>query len=283
MSDKEYWDIVVRPKASFFRLNLKEIWQYKDLILLMAKRDIVANYKQTLLGPLWLVIQPVFTTAVYTFTFSYSARLSTDGIPPVLFYIMGLTFWNYFADCLSKTSNTFIANSSIFGKVYFPRLVMPVSVVLSNLFKLLVQVCLLLCIYLYFYFSTTALHPQPKYFILLPLLVLLLGMFGLCLGILISSFTTKYRDFNFMIGFFIQLLMFASCVVFPMSMYGEAMKKYFLFNPVALYLESIKFILTGNGTLSFAHLLIDSVMVIFVFAFSVFSFNKTERTFMDTV
>ncbi len=277
------WDIIVKPKASFFKLNLKEIWRYKDLILLMAQRDVITNYKQTLLGPLWLIIQPIFTTSVYTFTFSYSAGISTDGTPPVLFYLMGQTFWAYFADCLSKTSNTFIANSAIFGKVYFPRLVMPISVIISNVVKLLVQMGLLLCIYIYFYVTTNAIHPHTEYFILLPFLILLLGVFGLSVGITISSYTTKYRDFNFLLGFVVQLIMFASCVVFPLSMYGENLKNYFLFNPVAVYLESIKFILTGNGTLSFMHLFVDSIIVLVILIFSIFSFNRTERSFMDTV
>jgi lipopolysaccharide transport system permease protein len=279
----EDWDIIVRPRESFFRLNLKEVWQYKDLILLMARRDIVSIYKQTVLGPLWMLIQPIFTTAIYTFTFSYSAGISTDGIPPVLFYLMGQTFWTYFADGLNKTSNTFVANSAVFGKVYFPRLVMPVSVIISNLVKLSIQISLLCIVYLYFFITTSDIHPHYSYFILLPVLILFLGIFGLSLGILFSAYTTKYRDFTFLLAFTVQLIMFASCVVFPLSMYSDNLKEYFLFNPIVAYLETIKYILTGHGVISIMHLLMDSVIVMLILLFSIFSFNKTERSFMDTV
>jgi lipopolysaccharide transport system permease protein len=279
----EDWDIIVRPRESFFRLNLKEVWQYKDLILLMARRDIVSIYKQTVLGPLWMLIQPIFTTAIYTFTFSYSAGISTDGIPPVLFYLMGQTFWTYFADGLNKTSNTFVANSAVFGKVYFPRLVMPVSVIISNLVKLSIQISLLCIVYLYFFITTSDIHPHYSYFILLPVLILFLGVFGLSLGIMFSAYTTKYRDFTFLLAFTVQLIMFASCVVFPLGMYSDNLKQFFLFNPIVAYLEAIKYILTGHGVISIMHLLMDSVIVMMILLFSIFSFNKTERSFMDTV
>ncbi len=277
------WDIIVKPKSSPFALNIREVWKYKDLIFLMVKRDVTSIYKQTILGPVWMVIQPIFTTAIYTFTFSYSARMSTDNIPPVLFYLMGQTFWTYFADCLNKTSNTFIANSSVFGKVYFPRLVMPISTIISNLVKLGIQFILLIIVLAFYHFKSDNVIIQPNNLIQLPFLVLLLGIFSLSLGILFSSLTTKYRDFTFLLGFAVQLLMFASCVVFPVSMYNQKLQNLFLYNPVVAYLEAIKFTLTGHGIVSYYHILIDTGIVFLLLIFSIFIFNKTEKSFMDTV
>jgi len=277
------WDIIVRPKNAFFQLNLKELWAYKDLILLMVKRDISSVYKQTVLGPLWMLIQPIFTTAIYTFTFSYSANLSTGGIPPVLFYLMGQTFWVYFSDSLNKTANTFISNSAVFGKVYFPRLVMPLSVIISQLVKLGIQGILLTLVYLYFYFSGASIHLQPTHLLLVPVLVAMFGIFALSIGILFSSLTTKYRDFTFLLGFAVQLLMFASCVVFSISMYSPRVQHLFMFNPIVAYLEALKFILTGHGIFSPSYLLTDSCFVLVLLLFSVVVFNRTEKTFMDTV
>lgn len=279
----ESWDLVIKPKSSFFSLNLAEIWAYKDLIMLMVKRDITSVYKQTILGPLWMFIQPLFTTAIYTFTFSMSAKLSTDGIPPVLFYLMGQTFWTYFADCLNKTSSTFIANSAVFGKVYFPRLVMPVSVIISNLIKLALQMLLMLAFYLYFYNTSEGLQAQYHLLALIPVYIILLGIFGFSIGVLFSSLTTKYRDFTFLLGFAVQLLMFASCVVFPVSMYSLKTQALLMYNPIVMCMEAIKYSLTGHGFFSW-HYFSVSFLVIGVFFFvSVMVFNKTEKSFMDTV
>lgn len=280
--DKEQWDLVVKPKSSPFALNLAEVWAYKDLIMLMVKRDFTAVYKQTVLGPLWIFIQPLFTTAIYTFTFSASAKLSTDGIPPVLFYIMGQTFWNYFADCLNKTSNTFISNAAVFGKVYFPRLVMPFSVVISSLIKLGLQVVLMSVIYLYYYFSTDQLHPQWS-LVLLPLYLLILGLFSLSLGILFSSFTTKYRDFTFLLAFAVQLLMFASCVVFPVSMYSAKVQCILMCNPIVSCMEAIKYSLTGHGFFSWSYLSLALLITFVTLTISIVIFNRTEKSFMDSV
>lgn len=279
----EDWDLVIKPKSSFLSINLAEVWAYKDLIMLMVKRDITAVYKQTVLGPLWMFIQPLFTTAIYTFTFSTSAKLSTDGIPPVLFYLMGQTFWTYFADCLNKTSNTFISNSAVFGKVYFPRLVMPFSVVISNLLKLGLQLLLLIAFYLYFYFSTGRVALQPGLALLVPFYVVILGLFGLSMGIFFSSLTTKYRDFIFLLGFAVQLLMFASCVVFPVSMYSEKMQAMLMYNPIVACMEAIKFSLTGHGYFSFYYLGISVIITVVSLFLSILVFNRTEKSFMDTV
>jgi len=277
------WDIIVKPKSTLFHLNLKEVWAYKDLILLMVKRDLTSVYKQTVLGPLWIFIQPIFITAIYTFTFSESAGLSTDGIPPILFYLIGQTFWVYFADCLNKTSNTFISNASVFGKVYFPRLVMPISVIISGLVKLSLQIILLLAVYLFFYFKTNQIEPQWAYLILIPVLIVIMGIFSLSLGIIFSSFTTKYRDFTFLLGFAIQLLMFLSFVTFPASMFSPLKQSFLMCNPIATIMEAIKYILTGHGIFSIEYLLLSLITTIFLFFFSVIIFNKTEKSFMDTV
>lgn len=280
--DEEHWDLVVKPKSSLFTLNLAEVWAYKDLIMLMVKRDFTAIYKQTVLGPLWMFVQPLFTTAIYTFTFSTSAKLSTDGIPPILFYIMGQTFWNYFADCLNKTSGTFISNSAVFGKVYFPRLVMPFSVVISSLIKLGLQILLLMAFYLYYYFTTDQLHPQWT-LALLPAYLLILGVFSLSLGILFSSFTTKYRDFTFLLTFAVQLLMFASCVVFPVSMYSKKVQNILMYNPVVSCMEAIKYSLTGHGFFSWYYLSFVLLVTFIFLIISVVIFNRTEKSFMDSV
>ncbi|MEO6305903.1 MAG: ABC transporter permease [Bacteroidia bacterium] len=288
MSDKikhdNYWDIIVKPKSSSLQLNLKEVWAYKDLIVLMVKRDITSVYKQTVLGPLWMFIQPIFITAIYTFTFSASAGLSTDGIPPVLFYLIGQTFWVYFSDCLNKTSNTFISNASVFGKVYFPRLVMPFSVIISGLVKLGLQVILLLAVYLYYYFTTVdQIQPQWMYFILLPVIVLIIGLFSLSLGIIFSSFTTKYRDFTFLLGFAVQLLMFLSFVTFPASMFSPFKQNLLMCNPIATLMETIKFILTGHGIFSVNYIITALIITLVLFFSSIIVFNRTEKSFMDTV
>lgn len=276
------WDLIVKPQTSLFQLNLKEVWRYRDLILLMVKRDITAVYKQTVLGPVWMFVQPIFTTLIYTFTFG-SAKISTDGIPAILFYLMGQTFWTYFADCLNKTSNTFIANAGVFGKVYFPRLVMPLSVIISNLIKLGIQLLLLICVYVYYCIQADTIYPQWEYFILLPFFIFILGIFGLSLGILFSSFTTKYRDFVFLLGFAVQLLMFLSCVVFPATMFKGTTQSLILLNPVASSLEAMKFILTGHGLFSVSHILIGLAITTAMFLLSILIFNRTEKSFMDTV
>lgn len=277
------WDLIVKPKSSLFNLNLKELWAYRDLILLMVKRDITAIYKQTVLGPLWMIIQPVFTTAIYTFTFSSTARLSTDSIPPILFYLLGQTFWNYFSDCLTKTSNTFIANASVFGKVYFPRLVMPLSIIISNLVKLLLQMILLAIVYVYYYSNAGELNLHPMAILVVPLCIVFLGLFGLSLGIIFSSFTTKYRDLTFLLAFAVQLLMFASCVVFPVSMYSPKLQALFMYNPIVTYLEAIKYVLTGHGYFSAYHLLVSMGVTLFCLFLGVLIFSRTEKSFMDTV
>lgn len=281
VQDKNNWDIVVKPKSKF-SLNLSEVLKYKDLIILMAKRDITAIYKQTILGPIWMIVQPIFTTAIYTFTFSYTAKLSTDNIPPLLFFLMGLSFWGYFSDTLSKTSNTFVNNASVFGKVYFPRIVVPLSILISNLVKLVIQLLLVTIVYFYYFFTSDSIKPN-NYILILPLLIFMLGLFGLSLGIIFSSVSTKYRDFTFLLTFAIQLLMFASCVTFPLSIYPSKYQSILLLNPLVSVMEAIKFSLTGNGFFNALELLKSSLIILSSAFIGLLIFNKTEKTFMDTV
>lgn len=280
-TDKD-WDIIVKPKSAAFGLNLKEVWAYRDLILLLVKRDLTALYKQTILGPVWMFVQPVFATLIYTFTFG-KANISTDGIPALLFYLMGQTFWTYFSECLTKTSSTFITNASVFGKVYFPRLVVPISVVLSNLARLAIQIALLVLVYVYFYTTTQSITPVWYLFALLPFYILLLGAFSLSLGLLFSSLTTKYRDFNFLINFAVQLVMFISCVVFPASMFSNKLQFFILCNPVAVAMESIKYITTGHGVFSLFYTSINTLVTLVLLIIAIIMFNRTEKLFMDTV
>lgn len=282
MKEAEDWDIIVRPKVNLFSLNLREVWSYKDLIMLMVKRDLTAVYKQTVLGPVWMLIQPIFTTLIYTFTFG-QANLTTDGIPAILFYLIGQTFWNYFSECLNKTSNTFIANAAVFGKVYFPRLVMPLSIIISNLVRLGIQLMLVTGVYIYYGQTTNDLQFQFSLLALLPILIFILGIFSLSLGILFSSFTTKYRDFTFLLSFAVQLLMFLSCVVFPASMFKGTLQTLILFNPVAVVMESMKFILTGHGFFDPIYIAISMFITLILFVISILVFNRTEKSFMDTV
>ncbi len=281
-SSEQNWDIVVKPKQSLFNLNLKEVWAYKDLIFLMVKRDITAQYKQTILGPVWMLIQPIFTTIVFTITFGYIAKIKTDGVPSMLFYMIGLTFWTYFADCLNKTASTFTANASIFGKVYFPRLVIPISVIISNIIKLLIQFTLLLLFWFYFLIKTNTLTPQYHLLILLPFLLLMLALLGLAFGLIASSLTTKYRDFTFLLGFGVQLFMYGSCIIFPISLTG-IYSKILMYNPVAAIIEAIRFIFTGSGYFSIQYLSIAFLFTTLLMAFALIIFNKTEKSFMDTV
>jgi len=276
------WDIIVKPQSNFFKLDLKELWSYRDLVLLMIKRDLTALYKQTILGPVWMFLQPLFTTLLYTFL-SHQAQLKTDNLPPLLFYLIGQTYWLYFAECFTKTSNTFIANASVFGKVYFPRLVMPISVMFSNLIRLGIQMLMMLCAYLFYLITTNDVTPSYSVLALQPVLILLLGLFALGLGILFSAVTTKYRDFSFLLGFGLQLFMFVSGIVFPASTFSEKTKFILMFNPVMSLTEAIKFGLTGQGYFSVVHIISAVVVIAIVLFFSIMVFNKTEKTFMDTV
>src|SRR5487761_2513762 len=212
----EHWDMIIQPKGHLFELNLKEVWKYRDLLLLFVKRDFIASYKQTILGPLWHFIQPIFTTIMFLLVFGKIANIPTDGIPPILFYMSGITMWNYFSSCLNSTSNTFVANAGIFGKVYFPRLVIRLSTVMSNLVKFGIQFLLLIAVFVFYALKGTPAHVSVS-LLMIPVLVLMMAGMGLGLGIIISSLTTKYRDLNVLIGFAVQLLMYATPIAYPLS------------------------------------------------------------------
>lgn len=279
------WDFVIESDNSPFSLNLKEIWRYRDLLFMYVKRDIVTFYKQTVLGPLWFVIQPVFTTIMFMFVFGGIAGISTDGIPQAVFYLAGLVGWNYFSDCLTKCSDTFNANQQIFGKVYFPRLVVPVSITISNLIKLAIQFALFLVVYLYYFFSNCNFHVNAT-ILLFPLLIILLGCLGLGFGLIISSLTTKYRDLRFLITFGVQLWMYATPVIYPLSVMKENYSKYMwiiVANPLTSILETFKYGFTGVGVFSWAYLVYSVVFTVIILFMGIIVFNRVQKNFMDVI
>jgi lipopolysaccharide transport system permease protein len=276
---------IIRPNSSFFDLNLKEIWRYKDLLFLFVRRDFVAVYKQTILGPLWFIIQPIFTTLVFTVVFGQLASIPTDGLPQVLFYMCGITCWNYFAECVTKTSNTFVTNSAIFGKVYFPRLILPLSVILTNLLKFGIQFLLFLAIFFYYIYSGSNISPNI-YIFTLPLLLFIMATLGLGFGLIISSLTTKYRDFQFLISFGIQLFMYATPIVYPLSLAKEKLGAYgwiATVNPMTSIIETMKFAFLGEGIFSWNNLAYSLIFSLVLLFLGVIVFNRVEKTFMDTV
>ena len=279
----EEWTEVIAPKGAWFDLKLGELWRYRDLIMLFVYRDFVSVYKQTLLGPLWHIIQPLLTTLVFTVVFGNIAQLSTEGLPPVLFYMAGITIWNYFATCLIKTSNTFVSNAAIFGKVYFPRLAVPVSNVIAALFSFGVQFLLFLGFYAYFYLFLDFRPNLNIYVLLLPLYVLLMAVLSLGLGIIISALTTKYRDFTHLVAFGVQLLMYASPVIYPLSSISEKYRILFLLNPITPIIEGFKYSFLGEGLFSWPLLAYSCISTVLIFLLGVLLFNRIEKTFMDTV
>ena len=265
--------------------KLRDVWDYRDLLILLVRRDFVSFYKQTILGPLWFFIQPLFTTIIFTFIFSKLAGISTDGLPAPLFYMAGITAWNYFSDCLTKTSTVFRDNAAVFGKVYFPRLIMPLSIVISNLIRFGVQVLLFFLMMGYYAWKGMPFH-MNAYALLFPVLVLLMALLGLGTGMIISSLTTKYRDLVFLVTFGVQLLMYATTVVYPLS---EAIKKYpaykwlFSLNPMTPVIETFRFGFLGQGTFSWSSLGISAGVTLIITVAGIFIFNKVEKNFIDTV
>lgn len=279
------WLFEIKPKNNFFSINLKEIWQYRDLLFLFVKRDVVTAYKQTILGPLWYLIQPLFTAITFTIIFNTVAGIQTGNVPSFLFNLAGITIWNYFTSCLNETSDTFKKNASIFGKVYFPRVIMPLSIVISNLLKFAIQFFIFIIFYLYFLSKGAPLSLNGT-ILLFPLMVILMGVLGLGLGMIISSLVTKYRDFTFLVGFGVQLLMYLSAVVYPMSLINQKMPQYAWivgYNPLAYVVESTRYILLGVGDISVSGLVYTSVVAFLLLFFGLLVFNKTEKSFIDTV
>ncbi|MEY3432790.1 MAG: hypothetical protein RL131_726 [Bacteroidota bacterium] len=284
-----HWDIEIHPPSGWLDIPFRDVWRYRDLLWMFVKRDFTAQYKQTILGPLWHFIQPIFTTLVFLVVFTNIAQLSTDGIPPVLFYLSGITIWNYFSSCLTATSNTFVANAGIFGKVYFPRLVMPLSIVVSNMVKFGIQFLLLIVVWIWYVLNpssgTDVMISFSSYSVLvLPCIVLMMAGFGLGLGIIISSLTTKYRDLNVLIGFAVQLFMYATPVVYPLSsLKNESLKFWISMNPISPLVEAFRYSVLGVGSFDLSSLIYSLSCMVVVLLIGLMIFSRVEKTFMDTV
>ncbi|PCJ67832.1 MAG: ABC transporter permease [Bacteroidetes bacterium] len=281
-SNSEPWDEIVVPKNSLLKLNLKEVWKYKDLLTLFVKRDIVAQYKQTVLGPLWYFIQPLLTTIMFTIVFGKIANISTDDLPHTIFYMAGVVNWAYFADCLNKTATTFKDNQQIFGKVYFPRLIVPLSIVTSHLLKYGIQFVLFLGFYIYFILIGANIHPNEMA-LLFPVLVLMLAGLGLGFGLIITSYTTKYRDLVFLLSFGVQLAMYATPVIIPLSKLEPKYQRLMELNPMTSIIETFRYGFLGQGTFSWGALAYTGIFTIVLVLAGIVIFNKTEKNFMDTV
>ena len=279
----EHWDQVIEPKSKLLDLNLKEVWRYRDLLWLFVKRDFVAQYKQTILGPIWHFIQPIFTTLMFLFIFGKIANIPTDGIDAIPFYMSGIAIWNYFSACLTSTSSTFVANAGIFGKVYFPRLVIPLSTVLSNIVRFGIQFLLLLAVMTWYGIKNKHFHFGASW-LLIPLLVMMMAALGLGLGIIISSLTTKYRDFTILIGFGVQLLMYATPIAYPLSyLKDKPYAAWIAWNPLTPVVEAFRYALFGTGTIDTAGLLYSGTEIAVFLFLGMLIFSKVEKTFMDTV
>ena len=273
----------IRPATGWFDLHLADLWRYRDLILLFVRRDFVALYKQTVLGPLWYVIQPLLTTLVFTIIFGRVARIPTDGLPPTLFYLAGLTPWNYFAGCLTKTSGTFISNANIFGKVYFPRLAVPLSVVISGLIGFAIQLALFLCFMAFYALKGTVISVSPLLILFLPLLVLQTAALGLGFGIIVSSLTTRYRDLAFLVSFGVQLWMYATPIVYPASRIPPAWLWLSYLNPMTPVVELFRYAFLGSGTVNPWKVEFSLAMTLLILFSGIVLFSRVEKSFMDTV
>jgi lipopolysaccharide transport system permease protein len=283
--EQNTWDIIIQPNSKLLSLNLKEVWRYKDLLNMYVKRDIVTLYKQTILGPLWYIIQPLMTTIMFMFVFGGIAGISTDGLPQPLFYMAGILCWNYFSECLTRCSDTFNSNQNVFGKVYFPRLVVPLSIAISSLLKMAIQFALFIAIYLIYLFQGYS--PQISWYILLfPILVIMLAGLGLGFGLLISSMTTKYRDLKFLVSFGVQLWMYITPVIYPLSVLKGNYPQYvwaIVINPLTSIIETFKIGFLGQGTFSWAYFIYSVIFTTFILFWGIITFNKVQRSFMDTI
>ena len=277
------WTMIIRPQEKLWKINLKEVWTYRDLITLFVKRNIVVQYKQTILGPLWYLIQPILTVIMNMVVFGGIAHMSTDGIPQALFYMAGNVCWFYFSDCLNQTSNTFVANQGMFGKVYFPRMVVPISTVMSNLLRFGIQLLLFIAFWIYFFVSGSDIHLTWA-ILLVPVLIVMLAGLGLGFGILISSMTTKYRDLTILFTFVVQLWMYATPIVYPMSMVtNETLHTIIMLNPMTSIIEAFKYATLGQGYFSWGALGYSFAFMSILMLWGIIIFNKVQRSFMDTV
>jgi lipopolysaccharide transport system permease protein len=279
---EEKWDLVIEPKRNLLDLKLKQLWYYRDLLYLFVKRDIIIVYKQTVLGPLWFFIQPIMTTFIYVFVFGNVANISTDGIPKPLFYMAGIVLWNYFSECFMRNADTFSSNSEIFGKVYFPRLITPLSLIISNAIKFFIQLSLFVIIYVYYLINGANVNPQIE-LVIFPFLIFLMAFMGLGFGLIFSSLTTKYKDLKFLIQFGVQLLMYATPIIYPMNSLPEKFQSILWWNPITHIMEAFKFGFLGEGSFSVTGLTYSFVFTIVLMIVGTIIFNKTEKTFMDTV
>ncbi len=279
--NQQQWTETIESDHSLLSLNLKEVWHYKDLVYMFVKRDFVSSFKQTVLGPIWFFINPIFTTLVYLIVFGNIANLPTDGAPKILFYLAGVTLWNYFSSSLTSTSNVFVGNAGIFGKVYFPRLVMPLSIVISNLMRFGVQMLLFLLFFFYYLFKGEV---QPTLWILsTPFLILLMAAFALGVGMIFSSLTTKYRDLQMLLSFGVSLYMYATPVIYPVSALPKTIQSYALWNPLTGIFECFKYAWLGVGDFNPMMLVYATILIFAILAIGTIIFNKVEKSFMDTV
>jgi len=278
---EDVWDLEIKPSQSLFQLNLKEVWKYKDLLFLFVKRDITTVYKQTILGPVWFFIQPILTSLTFMLVFGKIANLPNGEVPPALFYLSGVILWTYFSTCVSATSNTFLSNANIFGKVYFPRLVSPISMVMSNIIKFSIQLIPFFLLWSYFLF-TNQIHPNCWMFIF-PILIIQTALISLGTGLVISSLTTKYRDFTHLLNFSLQLLMYASSVIYPLNKANEKYKIFLELNPMTWVIENFRYGFLGSGVIELDGIVYSWAVTIIVLVVGMFMFSKVERNFMDTV
>jgi lipopolysaccharide transport system permease protein len=276
------WNLVIRPKKGLLDIDYKSIWQYRDLLKMFVKRDVVTVYKQTILGPAWFILQPIMTTAIYILVFGRIANISTGGVPMLLFYMSGIVVWNYFSECFNITSKTFTENAGIFGKVYFPRLIMPLSKILSGLIKFGIQFALFLLVYFIYLFKGSSIQPN-FYIVLVPYLIILMALMGLGFGIIFTSLTTRYRDLNFLIAFGVQLLMYATPVIYPVSAIPLKYKAIIMANPMTPIMETFKYAFLGSGSFTWGGIFYASFFTLGVLLVGIVVFNKTEKTFIDTV
>lgn len=281
-SETQEWESEIKSEDSLFSINFKEVWQYRDLLLMLVKRDYISTYKQTILGPIWFFVQPVLTMIIYVILFGQIAKLPTDGAPQIVFYLSGITIWNYFSDSLTKTSSVFRDNAAIFGKVYFPRLIMPLSIVVSALIKFGIQFTLFIAIVLYYTFIEHKIHPN-LWILATPFLLLLMSLFSLGLGMIFSSMTTKYKDLVFLLTFGIQLFMYATPVVYSITSIPEKYQWIVLANPLTSIFQCFRYGYLGSGSFDPNSLFYSIGVIVVLLSIGVVIFNKVEKSFMDTV
>lgn len=279
------WDLIIKGKTSLFDVRFKDLWHYRDLLLLFVKRDFVSFYKQTVLGPLWFFIQPIFTTIVFSFVFGKLAGIGTEGIPQYLFFLSGITAWAYFSDCLTKTSTVFRDNVNIFGKVYFPRLIMPLSIIVSNLVRFAVQLLLLLIMMGYFYINPVegTSFSFSKGIFLFPVIVLLMALLGLGIGLIITAITTKYKDLTFLVTFGVQLMMYGTTVIYPLSEVPIEYRKFIELNPMTGIIEAFRYAFLGKGEFTLWSIGYSTCVTLVLLTLGILIFNKTEKNFVDTI